>query len=161
MVLLFIGLLGGFAFIFLTRLFWFEVDKIDDKRPLITAAIVLLVVALLVLGTTGRLNWISALIAGLLPFLRRGMSLLRFLPILRSLFPKQRHAPPPRANGAAITRGVAREILGLDANATRAEIVAAHRKLMQRNHPDQGGSTYIAAQLNEARDLLLSELPKS
>lgn len=161
MGLLFIGLLGGVAFVFLTRLFWFEAEKIDDKRPLITIAIALLVIALLALGVTGRLNWIGAIIAGLLPFLRRGIALLRFLPILRSLFPKRPNVPPPTHNNPTITATVAREILGLSGNPTRAEIVAAHRKLMQRNHPDQGGSTYIAAQLNEARDLLLNELPKS
>ena len=163
MLLLFMGLLGGFAFVFLTRLFWFEAEKIADKRPIITVAVIVLVVALLALGATGRLNWVSALIAGVLPFVRRGLSLLRFLPIIRRLVgrrPQPTRANPPSAANA-LTAPVAREILGIEDGATRAEIVAAHRKLMQRNHPDQGGSTYIAAQLNEARDLLLDELPKS
>jgi len=162
MLLLFMGLLGGFAFVFLTRLFWFQAEKIDDKRPLITIAVVVLVMALIILGATGRLNWISAVIAAVLPFLRRGLGLLRFLPMLKSVFgrpPKARsqHPPAPRST---LTAPTAREILGVELHATRAEIVAAHRKLMQRNHPDQGGSTYIAAQLNEARDLLLAQLPK-
>ena len=164
MLLLFMGLLGGFAFVFLTRLFWFEAEKIEDKRPLVTVAVIVLVAALLALGITGRLHWIGALIAGLLPFLRRGLSLLRFLPVIRALLgraPLKRRPQPPPPTPSALTAGVAREILGLEEGATRAEIVAAHRKLMQRNHPDQGGSTYIAAQLNDARDLLLEELPKS
>ena len=162
MLLLFMGLLGGFAFVFLTRLFWFEAEKVDDKRPLITVAVITLAIALIVLGTTGRLNWISAVIAGVLPFLRRGLGLLRFLPILKSVFgrpPSARPQKPPPPAGT-LTAPIAREILGVESQATRAEIVAAHRKLMQRNHPDQGGSTYIAAQLNEARDLLLAQLPK-
>ena len=46
-------------------------------------------------------------------------------------------------------------VLGLDRNATRDEIQAAHRNLMKRNHPDQGGTTYIASKVNEAKDILL------
>lgn len=56
---------------------------------------------------------------------------------------------------AALTRDEAFRILGLESGADAAAIKEAHRRLMKKFHPDQGGSAWFAARINEARDLLL------
>jgi hypothetical protein len=70
-----------------------------------------------------------------------------------------RTAGPESSPGAGerIDRHEAYQVLGLRPDASREEIRIAHRRLIQRVHPDHGGSSYLAARINQARDVLLDE----
>lgn len=72
-------------------------------------------------------------------------------------FPDWRETMPPPAEGAGpLTVSEARAILGVEADASEDEIRAAWRAQMKRNHPDHGGSAYLAAKINQAKDVLLN-----
>lgn len=61
----------------------------------------------------------------------------------------------PRKPAGGMSREEAYAVLGLQPGASEMEIRAAYRRLMAAAHPDRGGSDWIAARLNQARDVLL------
>lgn len=216
------------------------------KRMLLSLGIILVIAALGFLAATGRLHWLYAVGAALVPLARRLLPYLRYVPLLRGLVSRYKAARGPaaaggrtsqvesrflrmtlehdtgtldgeiragthagarlselslvqlqqllkqyrvedadsarllesfldRVHGARWREGFAGEesagkgsddsgpmsreealrILGLEAGADRAAIIEAHRRLMQKLHPDRGGSGYLAAKINQAKDCLL------
>lgn len=244
MIQILAAIIAGFGAFLLLRSLWIR-SGLTPRQTAWTALALTVVLVLIGLAATGRLNWVVAAAAATLPFLRRLPSLLKVLPILNWLFPRwqQRYRSRPAAGGpnesttetamlrmtlnhttghmdgeiksgpyqgrllseltanqlvalmastadfdsqrllesyldrnhpnwrahqqdsagatggssGAMSRSEALEILGLADGASKEEIVGAHRRLIQRLHPDRGGSTFLAAQINGAKKLLLED----
>ena len=62
-----------------------------------------------------------------------------------------------RASSSAMTREEAMAVLGIKNGASAGDVRAAHRRLMKQFHPDHGGSDYLAAKINQAKDVLLQD----
>ncbi|MGH8627920.1 MAG: DnaJ domain-containing protein [Gammaproteobacteria bacterium] len=77
----------------------------------------------------------------------------------RAFGPDWRNGRDARSPGSSdpgrMTRQEAYRVLGLEPGASDSDIIAAHRRLMQKMHPDRGGSDYLAAKINQAKDNLL------
>ncbi len=112
------------------------------------------------LAITGHLNIITAAIAGLIALLPRAVHLLKYLPFLNRLYQQNKNgaqpSSPPPVTDSKMTIKQAREILALKPDHTKEDVIQAHRRMMQKVHPDRGGSDYLAAQINTAKDVLLS-----
>jgi hypothetical protein len=137
----------------------------ENQRKIGLAALIFI---LLLLAATGKLNWLFALIGVAVAFIARMMPvILRYAPALQRLWftfkaGKQNagHSPGSRSHQTSVNKGnitveQAYQVLGLKPGASRQEIVAAHKRLMMKVHPDKGGSDFLAAQLNRAKDRLL------
>jgi len=116
------------------------------------------------LAITGHLNVITAMIAGAIALLPRVMQLAKYLPFINRMYQqhgqqqaqnKQGPQGSRPANGNAMSAEQAREVLGLKPDCTKEDIIKAHRRMMQKVHPDRGGSDYLASQINTAKDVLL------
>jgi DnaJ-domain-containing protein 1 len=69
--------------------------------------------------------------------------------------PKQESRARSRKPSGHMSVEEAYAVLGLKQGASEEEISRAHRQMMKKFHPDQGGSTYLASRINEAKDVLL------
>ena len=52
------------------------------------------------------------------------------------------------------------KLLGIDENASKEVIIKSHKELIRKLHPDKGGSSYLSAKVNEARDIILADKEK-
>ena len=142
---------------------WHKITKTsgEERKKLVLWSVIGGVLAVLaMLAVTGHLNIITAAIAGLVALLPRAMQLVKYLPFVSRLYQQnktgqqQAQTPPPQGKQTMSTEE-AMEILGLKAGYKDEDVVQAHRRMMQKVHPDRGGSDYLAAQINKAKDTLL------
>lgn len=134
-------------------------QKLSLSMFFLLYAISLLGIALVALTITGRLHWLFGLIGTLLPFsggiFRWGGRAWTTAMLIRRLRGFKRDNQASAASASSMTRGEALEILGLDEDASDEEVKQAHRRIIQKLHPDHGGSSFLAAQVNEAKTRLL------
>ncbi|MCK7596989.1 molecular chaperone DnaJ [Microbulbifer sp. CAU 1566] len=160
----------------------FKFSPPERRRKLIIQwVLIALALAAVLLAITGRLHWVGAAIAVVLPILNRlWRTFGRHLPWIAPLIAKHAQAKADKerektkkqqsahnqtdghadnaAHGPQLTIEEARKILNVSATAGRDEIIGAHRKLIQKFHPDRGGNDYLAARINAAKALLLKQL---
>jgi hypothetical protein len=153
------------AVIAIGLLLWYKISNApaDKRKNLVfwsTAGVI--IGTLVVLAATGRMHWLYALGGSIAAFMPRIISALRYLPLInrfRQQYTQQKSQQSgqqsARARSGKMTAEEAREILGLKPGASREEIIKAHKRMMQKVHPDRGGSDFLAAQINQAKDTLL------
>lgn len=130
------------------------------RKVLIRALLGLLLTAAVLLTLTGRIHWIGIVIAALLPFAKVAFALaMQVLPFWRQRRNQQQNSTSNPT--AELTEAL--ETLGLTAawqagTLTKPEVHAAHKRLMQKVHPDRGGNDWLASRVNRARDTLLKHL---
>lgn len=135
---------------------WFsKAEPHQVKKGLILGGLGLLVVVGIILIATGKLAGLFAVAAGLSPWVARAMRLHSLWQGFQRMTGQKPDEAATADPGSLLTRPQAYEILGLKPGASEEDIKEAYHRLMRANHPDAGGSTWIASRLNQARDLLL------
>ncbi|MFW2436359.1 MAG: molecular chaperone DnaJ [Parvibaculales bacterium] len=121
--------------------------SVSTLRTTVVAAIVIFgALAMIVLLMSGRIGLAIAI----------GAYVFWLLRLARTSQPPQEPPTSPRQSGQ-MSRAQALDVLGLEVGAQPNDIDAAYKALIVKNHPDQGGTDWLAAQLNEARDVLMRD----
>ena len=145
---------------------WHKISKAkgEQRKKMMMWSVIGSVLAILgILAVTGHLNIITAAIAGAVALLPRAIHLLKYLPIVSRLYQQhgqqdaknQQQSQPPPNGRKTMSTDEAMEVLGLKPGYSPDDVKQAHRRMMQKVHPDRGGSDYLAAQINQAKDILL------
>lgn len=146
----------GVGIFYLQR--WQKLPKQQQQKS--AKQFVLWALAIIVLGlvVTGRAHWLMGVLATLLALAGRVAQFAQYIPMARKIFgdanAQTNSASQNAPTNNTMTRQQAADILGVDVDANQDEIRLAHKKLMQKIHPDRGGSDALAKQINEAKKVL-------
>lgn len=144
-----------------------KMDPAQQRKTLWRLAGGIFIGVLVILVVTGRMHWVGALLGALIPFVRTLYGLLgHILPYWlkrKAAQDNQQHQGAPTPAPINMATQEALDFLGLSGDPDKGEITEtmiqeAHRRLIQKLHPDRGGNDYLAAKINQARDLLLEKI---
>ena len=131
------------------------------KPFLLRAGVVAILLLAVGLGLSGLWPVAMSLLGGLVVYGRPLMRAFGIWQMIKRFRPKIKGSSVGgsggRGNASLMDKPQARQILEVGDNASHEEILSAHKRLMAKNHPDKGGSTYIASQINQAKDILLKD----
>jgi len=130
----------------------------NGKPFLLRVVVVLVLLVAAAMAMRGLWPVAMSLLGGLMVYGRPVLQALGLWRQFQSMQQKQQNQSTPGANSGTMDTATACQILELEENPSKEDILAAHKRMMAKNHPDKGGSTYLASQINQAKDLLLAEL---
>lgn len=126
------------------------------KRATMQIVFWTIVCAILISVVTGRLHWVGAIIAAAAGIAKAILpKLIPYIPQIWTVLSRNKQSDNNKASQQPTPIEAAYEILELKPGASRTDIIEAHRRKMQKAHPDKGGNHELAAKLNEAKDVLL------
>jgi DnaJ family protein C protein 19 len=155
------------AILAIALIVWQKISRAtgEQRKKLIMMTIIWSIIGILVLlAATGKLNVITAVIAGAVAMLPRLLGMLKYLPLVERFYKQAKPGQQSKQQTGqqntsrqnnAMSKEEALAILGLKPDATREDILAAHKRMIQKLHPDRGGSDHLASQINRAKETLL------
>lgn len=127
----------------------------QQKSRKITVLLLALTIGLLILTLFHRMHWLAATVPALVLV---GRKIFQSLSTVFNRDKDRTTQSPEKNNTSTPHEDEAMKVLGLQNPYTKEDVIDAHRKLMQKLHPDRGGNDYLAAKINDAKEVLLKNL---
>mgnify|MGYP003384100210 CR=1 FL=1 len=130
----------------------------NGKPFLLRVVVILVLLAAAAMAMRGLWPVAMSLLGGLMVYGRPVLQAFGLWRQFQSMQQNQQEQSAASTSNGIMDAAMARQILELEEDANKEDVLAAHKRMMAKNHPDKGGSTYLASQINQAKDLLLDDL---